>query len=142
MCKSRWSGGIYKDGGKGGKAVCGFPRLSTGRHFHGSFLCCFGSFLLSIESPSKAVRFGSGFQDVRPVGDTIQQCFAKASIRNHLRPFGKGKVRGQDHGPSLGTFGDDLKQKLSTYFCQRNIAHFVDGDQIIAAPASHYTPEL
>src|SRR3954454_22817096 len=25
MCKSRWSGGIYKDGGKGGKAVCGFP---------------------------------------------------------------------------------------------------------------------
>ena len=56
-----------------------FPRLV--------FLLWFGSFLLPIESPSKAIRFSSGFEDVRSVGDAVQQGFTKAGIRNHLRPF-------------------------------------------------------
>src|SRR3954451_11210240 len=56
-----------------------FPRLV--------FLLCFGSFLLPLESPSEAIRFSSGFEDVRSVGDAIQQSFTKPGIRNHLRPF-------------------------------------------------------
>ena len=40
-----------------------FPRLIL--------LLWFASFLLPLESPSKAIRFSSGFEDVRSVGDAI-----------------------------------------------------------------------
>lgn len=45
-----------------------FPRLT--------FLLGFSSFLLPLESPSKAIGFGSGLEDVRSIGDAIQQGFA------------------------------------------------------------------
>ncbi len=81
---------MFKDGGKGGKAEVGFPCFPQARISTAPLLLCFGSFLLPLESPSKAIRFSSGFEDVRSIGDAIQQGFTKPRIRNDLRPFREG----------------------------------------------------
>ncbi len=35
-----------------------------------------------------------------------------------------------------------LKPKLRPYFRERHVAYFIDRDQLIAAPAHHYPPQL
>src|SRR3954470_14530228 len=124
---------------EGWEAWVGLSMLSTDRHFHG-LPFCFRSFLLSLEGSAKAVGLGSGLEDVRPICDAIDQCYAEPGIRNHLRPLGKGKVGSQDHRGPFGSFSDYLKQKLSTDFGQWDIANLVDGDQIVAAPPCHHAP--
>jgi hypothetical protein len=88
MWESRRFCGISKGGGKGGKPGFRLSMLSTGRHFHGLLVCCcFSSFLLSCESPPEAIGFGSGLEDVRSVGDSVQQRLAETRVWNHLGPF-------------------------------------------------------
>jgi hypothetical protein len=142
MCKSRGCCGIYKGGGKGWEACLWLSMLSTDRHFHGLLLCCFRSFLLAFQRATKAVGFCSSLQDVGAVSDPIQQRFAEPRVRNHLRPFGERKIRSQHNGSSFSTFGNHLKEKLSTDFGERHIPNFIDSDQIVATPAGHHTPEL
>ncbi len=105
-------------------------------------LCCLCSFLLTVECPAESIGFSSGFQDVRPVCDAIEQCFAESGIRDHLRPLREGKVRGQNYSRSCGAFGNHLKQELRPDFSERYVAHFVDRDQVVATPARHHPPQL
>ena len=63
-------------------------------------------------------------------------------VRYYLSPFGKGQVRGQDDGGLLGPLGDDLEEELGAQVCHGHVAHFVDGDQVIAFPAGQYTAQL
>jgi hypothetical protein len=51
----------------------------------------FGSLLLFRRS-TETIRFCAGLQDVRAVGDAIQQGFAEPRVRNHLRPLGEWQV--------------------------------------------------
>ncbi len=66
----------------------------------------------------------------------------RASIGDHLGPFGKGQVRGHDDGGLLGSFGNDLEEELRSQVGHRHIADFVDGDQVIAFPSSQYATQL
>ena len=112
-----------------------FPRLHLS-------VVGFASFLLPFERPPETIRFGAGFEDVRSIGDAVQQRFAEPGIWNHLRPFRERQVGRKNHAGSFGPFGDDLEQELRTDFRQRNITDFVNGDQIVTAPASHHSPQL
>src|SRR5438876_8414526 len=44
-------------------------------------------FLPYLQRSAETIRLGSRLDDVRPVGDAIQEGFAQARIRKHLRPF-------------------------------------------------------
>ena len=72
-----------------------------------------------LDGSPEAEAFGSGFDDVRPVGDAIQKRLAEPGVGYHLSPFGKGQVRGQDDGGLLGSLGDDLEQELRAQFRHR-----------------------
>ena len=59
---------------KGWKTWGRFSRLSTARHFHSVPASTrFSSFLLLLGCAAEAIRFGPGFQNVRPIRDAIQQ---------------------------------------------------------------------
>ena len=140
MWESRWGCGISKGGGKHGKPGW-FSMLSRARHFHGLVLVGrFSSFLPFVDGSAEAVGLGAGFQNVRSIGDSIEQCLAQPSIRDDLRPFGKRQVRGHNDGGSFGPFGDHLKQELRADLGQGHIPNLVNRDQIVAAPAGHHAP--
>ena len=77
-----------------------------------------------------------------PVSDTIEQRLAQTCVWDHLRPFGKRQVGGQNHSGFFGPLGDHLKQEFGADFRQRHISDFVDRDQVIAAPPRQYAPQL
>src|SRR4051794_32271756 len=79
-------------------------------------------------------------QNVCAIRDSVQQRLAKPGIRDYLRPFRKRQIRRHDDRRSFNSLGNYLEQKLGPYFGQRHIAHFINRDQFIAAPASHYSP--
>src|ERR1035438_6177537 len=81
------SGERSKAWGKGGKPAFGFPCFPQDVISTALLLCCLCSFLLTIECPAESIGFGPGFQDVRPVCDAIEQCFAQSGIRDPLRPL-------------------------------------------------------
>jgi hypothetical protein len=58
-----------------------------------------------LECAAEAVRLGAGFDDVRPIGDAIQQGFAQAGVGNDLRPLRKRQVRRQQYRRTFGAIG-------------------------------------
>ena len=46
-------------------------------------------FLPPFHRPTEAERLRSGFDDVRPVCDSVQQRFAESRVWKYRRPFGK-----------------------------------------------------
>ncbi len=97
---------------------------------------------MPLERPPETVGFGAGFDNVGSIRNAVKQRFAKPGVGNHLCPFRERQVRCEDHSGSFRPLGNDLEQKLSSHFSQRNIAHFVDCDQIVTAPAGHHAPQL
>jgi hypothetical protein len=80
---------------EGWKTCFWFSRLSTDRHFHSFPLAGFGSFLLLLGRAAEAIRFGSGFQNMSPVRDAIEQRLAQPRVWYYLGPFRKWQVRGE-----------------------------------------------
>src|SRR5436190_2073366 len=78
------------------------------------------------DGPSEPVRVGASFDNVSAIGNAVNQRFAQPSVRDHLRPFRKWQVRGENDGCLFGTLSDDLKQELRADFRQWDIADFVD----------------
>src|SRR5882757_2736028 len=112
-----WESGQDSQGlWEGWKACFWLSMLSTDRHFHGLLLGRFCSFLLPVESPTKAIRFGSGLQNMCAVSDAVEKRLAQPGIRNDLRPLRKWQISGQHHRGSLRTFCNHLKQELGADF--------------------------
>jgi hypothetical protein len=131
--------GISKESGKGGKhdsCFPGFPR---------SVICTGSSvefFLFPLDSASEAIGVGAGLDDMGAIGDTIKKCFAQSRIGKHGRPFRKRKVGGDENRGLLCSLGNHLKQKFSTGFFERNIAHLVNGEKLPFLPAIQGATEL
>src|SRR3954451_7867540 len=88
------------------------------------------------EGPSEAERLGAGLDDVRPVGEPVDQRLTETWVRKDLPPFGERQVGGDDDRGPLRAIGDHLEQELGTKLGERHIAEFVDADQLDALPAS------
>lgn len=71
-----------------------------------------GSLLLFFRGSTEAIGFGTGFQDVTAIGDSIQQRFAQSRIRNDLRPLRKWQIRSEHHSGFLGALGLAIVQLL------------------------------
>jgi hypothetical protein len=80
------------------------------------------------------------------VGGKFILCFAKipfgGEVGDHLGPFRKRQIRGDDDSGLLCSFGDDLEEEFGSQVGRRHIAHFVDSDQIIAFPSSQSAVQL
>ena len=88
----------------------------------------------------EAVRLGAGFDNVRAVGDAIQQGFAQARVGNDLRPLRKREVRRQQHGRTFGAIGNDLELELSAEFGERHVAYLVNRNHVVPRPTAQHAP--
>lgn len=95
-----------------------------------------------LHGPSEAIAVRAGLDDVGSVGDAVEQRFAEPGVRNHLSPFRKGQIGGQDDGCLLRPFGDDLEEELCPEVCHGNIADLIDGDQVLSIPSCQYAAQL
>src|SRR3954453_10172151 len=64
------------------------------------------------------------------------------ALGNNGRPFRKRKVGGDEDRGFLCSLGNHLKQKFSTGFFERNIAHLVNGEKLPFLPAIQGATEL
>ena len=86
MWASRRCCGMFKDGGKGGKAEVGFPCFPRAGISTALLYCALAPFFCL--SRVRRKRYDSvPVSRMCSVGDAIQQGFTKSGIRNHLRPF-------------------------------------------------------
>ena len=84
----------------------------------------------------------TGLDDVSAVSNAVDQRFAEPGVGYDSVPLREWQVGGEDHSCPFRSFRDDLEEELRPDFCQRHVAHFVDGDQLITAPSCHHPPQL
>ena len=71
---------------------------------YGPYLGCFAAFFLLFPIDGwvfEAVTVVAGFQDVAVMGQSIQKCGGQFGIAEHIAPFGKAQVGGDDHAGSF-----------------------------------------
>ena len=110
--------------------------------FISSLLVQLQSFFLlpSFHRAPEAIRLRAGFDDVRAVGDAVQQRLAQPRIRKHLRPLGKRQVGRHDQRGPFGAFRNHLEQKLRADLRQWHVTHFVQRDHVVAHPSRQHAP--
>jgi hypothetical protein len=79
-----------------------------------------------------------GLDNVRPVGDPVQQRLAQSRIREHRRPFRERQVGRHKHDLPLGSFGNHLEQKLGSDFGQEYTTDLVERDHVVAEPSRQH----
>ena len=87
----------------------------------------FESLLGVLQSITGAV----GFQDVNPVGQTIQERPSQPLTPQHLGPLFKGQVGRHDQAGALVSPADDVEQQLSSRFGERDVTRFVQQDEVL-----------
>src|SRR3954454_8988213 len=94
-----------------------------------------GSCALAGESVAEAPGLVAGVDDVRAVGEAVNDGLGEASVGKDLRPFAEGQVGGDDQRSAFVAFGEDLEDQLGGAVRQREIAKFVNDDQLGAGVA-------
>ena len=77
-----------------------------------------------------AKRFCSGFDDMRPIRDSVQQRFTEPQVWKHRRPFGKRQVGSDDKRRPFRPIRNHLKQKLRADVGQRRVTHFASARSV------------
>jgi hypothetical protein len=65
----------------------------------------------------------------------------QSRVGEDLWPLGEGQVGGDDDGGLFGSLCDDLEQQLGGDLGQRNVAEFIDNDQLHAGPAGQHAAQ-
>src|SRR3954451_23189541 len=93
------------------------------------------------EGPSEAERLGTGLDDVRPVGEPVDQRLTETRVRKDLSPLREWQVGGDnDRGP-LRAIGDHLEQELGAEFGEWHVAELVEADQLDPLPTAERTAQ-
>ena len=71
-------------------------------------------------------------QDVNVMGEAIEQRASEPLGAEHAGPLVEGQVAGDDDRAALVALAEDLEQQLGTGLCERNVAQFVDDQQLVA----------
>ena len=66
----------------------------------------------SVETVAEAPGLGAGVDDVRLVGDPVNDGFREPGVGEHLGPVAEWEVGGHDQRSALVAFGDDLEDEL------------------------------
>ena len=67
------------------------------------------------------------------IGEPIKHCLTEPGVGKDLGPLREGQVGGHDDGSLLGPLGDHLEEQLGSDFGKRDVAEFIDDDQVIAS---------
>jgi hypothetical protein len=75
----------------------------------------------------------AGFDDVAMMGQAIEQCGCHLGVAEHARPFTEGQVGGDDDRCAFIEPADEMEQKLAAGLGERQIAEFVEDDEVHAS---------
>src|SRR5215813_10528230 len=99
-------------------------------------------FFLASYRPFESITVRARLYNRGPVSDAIQERLTQPGIGKDLCPFREWQIGGNDQGRSLGSLADDLKHQLRADLSEWNIAHLINGDQIVACPPLQSASEL
>src|SRR5208337_1245462 len=91
--------------------------------------CGGGSLSASVFEPPAGV---AGLDDVAMVGQAIEHGSGHLGVAEYLRPIGECQVGGDEQRGVLVEFADQVEQQLTAGLAERQIAEFVDDDEIVA----------
>ena len=95
-------------------------------------LPCFDLRLRHQAAVLQALGLVTGFDDMAVVCKPIQQSGGHLGVAEHARPFSDAQVGG-DHQPGVFVqLGQQVKQQRAASLAERQIAQFVENDQIHA----------
>jgi hypothetical protein len=117
-------------------------RSGTRRRRRDSLWGSGGSFLGAGESVAEAPGLCAGVDDVRAVGDAVDDGLREAGVGEHLRPFSEREVGRDDQRCALVALGDDLEDELGGALGQSEIAELVKDDELGACVAGDDPAEL
>ena len=113
----RGSGGAWKILSHGGRR-----EIRRGRAWRGSVSGAV------FEPPARV----AGFHDIAVVRQAVEHGGGHFGVAEHLRPVGEGEIgRYQQRGVFI-ELADQMEQQLTAGLAEREIAEFVDDDEIIA----------
>jgi hypothetical protein len=74
----------------------------------------------------------AGLDDVAMVGQMIEHGGGHLGVTEDLGPIGEGEIGGDQQRGVLVELADQVEQELTAGLAGRQIAEFVDGDEIVA----------
>ncbi len=74
----------------------------------------------------------ASLDDVAVMGQAVKQRGRHCCIAEDARPFAKHKIGGDDDGGALVRAADEVEQELTTRLSERQIAQFVEDDEVHA----------
>jgi hypothetical protein len=91
---------------------------------------------------SEAPGLGAGVDNVRAVGEAVDDGFREPGVGEHLGPFSERQVGGHDQAAAFVSFGEDLEDELGGAVGQRQVAQLVQADEFGAGVAANDACEL
>ena len=76
------------------------------------------------------------------VCQSVEECRRHLRIAEHRRPFAEGKVRGDDDRGALVEPADQVEQERTTGLRERQIAEFIEDDEVEASEVIRCPPLL
>src|ERR1700724_3984807 len=64
------------------------------------------------------------------MGQAVEQRGSHLSVAEHAGPFTEGEIGGDDDGRALVEPADEMEQKLATGLSKRQVAEFVEDDEV------------
>src|SRR4051794_39539876 len=89
-----------------------------------------GSCALAGEAVAEAPGLVAGVDDVRAVGEPVDDGFGEAGVVEDLGPFAEWEVGGDDQRSAFVAFGEDLEEELGGAGGQGEIAELVQDDEL------------
>src|SRR5258708_4599587 len=74
----------------------------------------------------------AGLDDVAVMSQAVEHGGGHLGIAEHLRPIGEGEIGGDQQRCVFVELADQVEQQLSAGLAERQIAKFVDDDEIVA----------
>ena len=101
-----------------------------------------GHGFLAREAVAEAPGLGAGVDDVRAVGEAVDDGLGEPGVGEDLGPFAEGQVGGDDQRSAFVAFGEDLEDELGGAVGQGEVAEFVQDDELGAGVAPDDPGEL
>ena len=91
---------------------------------------------------AEAPGLGAGVDDVRSVGEPVDDGLREPRVGEYLGPFAEREVGGEDQASAFVAFGEDLEDELGGAVGQREVAELVEADELGAGVAADDACEL
>ena len=85
-------------------------------------------FCVSASNIAQAVALPVGFEDIHPMGESVQQSAGEPFGTEHFDPVLKGQVGGDDEAGTLVSAADHVKEQFGTGLGKGDVTEFVEDE--------------